>query len=447
MKNTLLLLILIPLLISCSHQDNLVTSTQQLVEIPSKTKIIPSKQSAAPETSPIDIQEEPPDTSSPYPEENLGTSIYNPILLADLETSLTGEIWVHIRSPYGFQVIDLVTKTVRFVQNSPMDCSRYLLPNTKRQLCNFDEEIHIRDLETMETIPLSIPTPDWISYSPNGQFLLFGYLGAEEYVQTIEVFDLSKMLTIATIKDINYRNWAERQFSHSYIPALSFDGQFLAMIRYKESGHDLFAFDIQRLKYLDMAINNEIGQAYLNGIAWSPTSIRMVFGNSVTAPIDVGPWYLDEIHLFDLDPLSTTPLSSPQDIRPTDGLFYEFWNNRVWFPKIYNESVNWWEFDVWSGDGTEILMKFYRGEYSGGETQGICIIDIDNSYKDCIDILTSTGYDPQKYHLVGEHTWSPDNRFIVFIALYRDSVFIYDREKEEFILVWEDPNVVTVFWR
>jgi Tol biopolymer transport system component len=140
-----------------------------------------------------------------------------------------------------------------------------------------------------------------------------------------------------------------------------------------------------------------------------------------------------------------------QTLTKPDGpeVYREFWNNHSWLPEINRIPSSHYLQQAWSTYADKVLMFYEEPVKNNGNIywiKGICILGLGNYQPRCEPILYSDGR--SVYNNVTSFIWSPDDKYIAFLAekIGRWDIFVYDIEHDRYFLVATDTSVDGLYW-
>lgn len=343
-----------------------------------------------------------------------------------------GLIWAQVDGSHLYKLYDLHEGYIGSIFGD-MRCTPPLIPGTTKEVCNFDGELGMLNLQNGEEEYLNIPMPDWVEISSNGQFLFYGYLDQELEEQTISIYDLNHHSQNGSIPSIPYVDWPEFTTAPNRgIPGLSNDGNSLVFVQYSWEDSTYYAYEymIDMNQYHRINTNN---LEFAGGLAWSPTMPLLLLGATDIAYFETEPT-ANYMYVYNADTGVTRPLNNLDG----DRFFDLFWDTHT---QMY---------DVWSPDGSLIVLFDYPQADETDQIQeivNICIISIDSGNFICEPIPIT----PQSYPWVGNATWSPDGNFVAFTTnrgAYTDGeLMIYSLVDQSFNVIDDAPVFIGLYWR
>ena len=320
-----------------------------------------------------------------------------------LQTSSLAEkgfllIWDDVVKRYT--VIALNNGALSTIQGNK-ECGSELLPGATTVVCEHASGQHyLNDVLKGTKRDLPIWNASWISWSPNGQFLIYSHnIDAGEPILS---YQISANTTETLTEQLNL-DWLE-------LPVLSADGQTLIAARnYEAKMSSIFEIARGTSQYRQIGPD----QPFSTGdIAWSPTSDQFVYG-ATDIEQEIGP---SPNYLYMIDEQTGKIQKLAKSPKP---LF--FWSRSL----------------EWSPAGKQVAVGLWDLSFKS-ESQA-CVIDVSTTKQACIPALQNIGG-----RFLG---WSPSGEHIAFVDLDKNLIVSNPDGTEVVKLLENIPSDFSLFWR
>jgi WD40 repeat protein len=299
-----------------------------------------------------------------------------------------------------YTVIDLNGGELSMIQGDT-ECGSELLPGTTTVICEHASGQHyLKDVFTGAKKDLPIWNASWISWSANGQFLVYSHnIDAGEPI-------LSYQISTSTIETLTARlnlDWLE-------LPVLSADGQTLTAARnYAARTSRIFEIVRGTSQYRQIGLDKPFSTG---DIAWSPASRQLVYG-ATDIEQEIGP---SPNYLYMIDEQTGKIQKLAKSPKP---LF--FWSQSL----------------EWSPTGKQVAVGLWDLAFKS-ESQA-CVIDVSTTEQSCIPALRNIGG-----RFLG---WSPSGEHIAFVDLDKNLILSNPDGTGAVKLLENIPSDFSLFWR